>query len=60
MLMESAVLGDSARADPESALAAMARLKHTALRYGDFNLLWHNSRFTEPGDRELFRQILRA
>ncbi len=55
MLMESAVLGD-----PGSALEHMARLKHTALRYGDFNLLWHNSRFTEPGDRELFRQILAA
>lgn len=55
MLMESAVLGD-----PESALQNMARLKHSALRYGDFNLLWHNSRFTEPGDRELFRQILQA
>ena len=60
MLMESAVLGDSARADPEAALATMARLKHTALRYGDFNLLWHNSRFTEPGDRALFRKILEA
>lgn len=60
MLMESAVLGDSARSDPEAALATMARLKHTALRYGDFNLLWHNSRFTEPGDRALFRKILEA
>jgi len=60
MLMESAVLDDSARADPESALDTMARLKHTALRYGDFNLLWHNSRFTERGDRVLFRKILEA
>ncbi|KQQ32600.1 hypothetical protein ASF61_13685 [Duganella sp. Leaf126] len=56
MLMEAAVLSGPA----DAALATMVSLKRTALRYGDFNLLWHNSRFTAPGDRALFRQILDA
>lgn len=60
MLMENAVLSSPDGAQPEAALEAMARLKRAALRYGDFNLLWHNSRFTEPGDAVLFRQILAA
>jgi hypothetical protein len=59
MLMESAVLS-IADGQLDAALDTMVRLKRAALRYGDFNLLWHNSRFTEPGDRVLFRRILEA
>ncbi|MET0322187.1 MAG: polysaccharide deacetylase family protein [Duganella sp.] len=63
-VMENAVMpepGDRPGDKPaEPPLAALARLKHTALRYGDFNLLWHNSRFTQPGDATLFCQILAA
>jgi hypothetical protein len=60
MLMENAVLSGADGAQPDATLEAMTRLKRAALRYGDFNLLWHNSRFTEPGDAVLFRQILAA
>jgi hypothetical protein len=51
---------ESNKAGREPPLDALVRLKKTALRYGDFNLLWHNSRFTDPGDAALFRQILAA
>ena len=60
MVMENAVLSGADGARPGAALETMARLKRAALRYGDFNLLWHNSRFTEAGDAALFRQILAA
>jgi hypothetical protein len=63
-VMENAVMpepGENTGDKPaEPPLDALVRLKKTALRYGDFNLLWHNSRFTEPGDGMLFRQILAA
>lgn len=43
------------------AFAVMHPLKETCRRYqGDFTLLWHNSRFPSPADRELYQQILAA
>lgn len=38
----------------------MQTLKDRSLRYGgDFNILWHNSEFFDPEDRELFEQMLK-
>ena len=60
VMMESAVINSLGLGYGEEALAAMKSIKKAALSYGDFTLLWHNSRFTEPGDLILFPQILAA
>ena len=58
MMMESAVIDSLGLGHTEQALDAMKSIKKAALRYGDFTLLWHNSRFTEAADLTLFAQIL--
>lgn len=60
ILMESAVIVSLGLGYTEQALEAMKTIKKAALRYGDFTLLWHNSHFTEPGDRNLFTRLLAA
>nr|WP_315398572.1 polysaccharide deacetylase family protein [uncultured Duganella sp.] len=60
VMMESAVINSLGLGYTAEALELMKAVKKAALRYGDFTLLWHNSRFTEPGDRALFTQILAA
>jgi peptidoglycan/xylan/chitin deacetylase (PgdA/CDA1 family) len=60
MLLESAVINSLNLGYTAEAFDAMKSIKNAALRYGDFTLIWHNSRFTEPGDLTLFSQILAA
>lgn len=60
MLLESAVINSLNLGYTAEAFDAMKSIKNAALRYGDFTLIWHNSRFTEPLDPTLFSQILAA
>lgn len=60
IMMESAVIDSLGPGCTGQALEAMKTIKTAALRYGDFTLLWHNSRFTESGDSGLFTRILAA
>lgn len=60
IMMESAVINSLGLGYTDEALDAMKRIKKAALRYGDFTMLWHNSRFTEAGDSSLFTRILAA
>lgn len=45
----------------QEAFDVFARLKQACRRVkGDFTLLWHNSHFTSPADRELYSAVLAA
>jgi hypothetical protein len=44
---------------PDEALSYMLKLKQTCRKHrGCFSLLWHNSRFVDPVEIELYRQVL--
>ena len=43
----------------EEALEYMLKLKSACRKYaGVFGLLWHNTRFVDPAEVELYRQVL--
>jgi uncharacterized protein DUF7033 len=59
--MEATIIGPRymALGTGEAALDKFLELKRACRAVaGCFTLLWHNSRFTTPGDRELYRTIL--
>lgn len=60
IMLESAVINSLNLGYTDEAFEAIERVKNAALKYGDFTLIWHNSRFTEPGDFTLFTRILAA
>jgi hypothetical protein len=62
VLMECSVLSEMylGMGQSSEALDLMLTLKRRALRRGgDFTMLWHNSEFLAPKDREFFEQLLR-
>lgn len=60
ILMEASVISYLGLGHSAAAFDLMKRLKHTALRYGDFSMLWHNSSLSAPADIKLFTELLAA
>jgi len=60
ILMEGSVISYLKLGYSAEAFDLMRALKKTALKYGDFTMLWHNSSLSTPEDVDLFREILVA
>lgn len=60
IVMECSVLDDRYMNLPhDEALEYILKLKRTCRKFGGcFELLWHNSRFVEPADVELYKNVL--
>ena len=60
IVMEGSVISYLKLGYSAEAFDLMRVLKKTALKYGDFTMLWHNSSLSTPEDVDLFREILVA
>jgi hypothetical protein len=60
--MEGSVLGEQyMNLSGQEALGYMLMLKERCRQYnGDFTLLWHNSSFTEPGQWEMYEEVVKG
>jgi len=62
IVMECSVLGEKYMGlPPDEAYDYMIQLKNTCRKYrGCFTLLWYNSRFVDPKEVALYKELLRA
>lgn len=60
ILMENSVISYLKLGYTPEAFDLMRQLKHAALRYGNFTMLWHNSSFSTPEDFTFFTELLAA
>ncbi len=62
VVMEGSILGEQyMNLSGKEALSYMLMLKELCQQVnGDFTLLWHNSSFAEPGQWEMYSQVIRG
>ncbi len=62
VVMEASVLGEQyMNLSGQEALSYMLILKDRCQQFnGDFTLLWHNSSFTEPGQWEMYEEVVKG